>query len=240
MNFANLTGMKALVTGGSRGIGKAIAESLAVAGADVTICGTNESALKKVADELNVDYFAANLADNEALEALIAHVGSVDILVNNAGVTADGLFIKMDDAQWDKVMDINFTAARRLTKAFAPTMMKAGFGRVINISSVVASMGNTGQANYIASKAAIEGLTRGLAKEMARKGLTFNCVAPGFIATEMTDNMTDKAKDGLTAQIPARKLGAVEDVAAAVRFLASKDAGYINGAVIPVNGGLYL
>lgn len=236
----SLTGLKCLVTGGSRGIGKGIAQALIAKGAEVVISGSNPNSLKIVADEIGATFVAANLHDTKAIDGLIEAVGPVDVLVNNAGITRDGLFQRMSDADWDDVLQVNLRANVQLSNAFAKLMMKKRFGRIINITSVVAHMGNVGQTNYITSKAAITGFTKGLAQEVARRGVTVNCIAPGFIQTDMTEDMTEKAVEEMTSKIPSKKLGTVSDIAHAVTYLASKEAGYVTGTTLHVNGGLYL
>lgn len=235
-----LNGLKALVTGGSRGIGKAIAAELKAAGADVIISGTNPKTLEATAKELGVQFIPADLAKDEEVDRLAAEVGLVDILVNNAGITRDGLFMRQSDDAWNDVLRVNLDAAVRLTRHLVPGMTANRFGRVINISSVVAHMGNVGQTNYITSKAAITGFTKGLSQEVARRGVTVNCIAPGFIATDMTDDIADKATNGFLEKIPARRFGEPAEVAHAVCFLASREAGYITGTTLHVNGGLYV
>ena len=240
MSFCNLVGKRALVTGGSRGIGMAIAKELRNAGADVVISGTNVEALKKTADELGATYFAADLGNKEHVEGLAKEVGDVDILVNNAGITRDGLFMRQSDDAWDSVLRVNLDAAVCLTRAIVPNMTKKQWGRIINISSIVAHMGNVGQTNYITSKAALTGFTKGLAKEVARRNITVNCVAPGFIHTDMTASLSEKMIDKFNEMIAAQKFGTPEDIAAAVRFLASEEAGYMTGTTLHVNGGMYM
>ena len=240
MSFCNLVGKRALVTGGSRGIGMAIAKELRSAGADVVISGTNVEALKKTADELGATYFAADLGNKEHVEGLAKEVGDVDILVNNAGITRDGLFMRQSDDAWDSVLRVNLDAAVCLTRAIVPNMTKKQWGRIINISSIVAHMGNVGQTNYITSKAALTGFTKGLAKEVARRNITVNCVAPGFIHTDMTASLSEKMIDKFNEMIAAQKFGTPEDIAAAVRFLASEEAGYMTGTTLHVNGGMYM
>lgn len=241
----DLTGMTALVTGASGGIGSAIAKALAGQGARVALSGTREDALKAVAAEIGGDcvILPCNLGDSEAVEALIpaaveALGGQLDILVNNAGVTRDGLVMRMKDEDWNDVIRINLEAAFRLIRAAAKPMMKARFGRIVTITSVVGATGNPGQANYAASKGGLTAMSKALAQELASRNITVNCVAPGFISSPMTDVLPDAQKDALTARIPAGKLGEGEDVGAAVAYLASKEASYVTGQTIHVNGGM--
>ncbi len=240
----DLTGMTALVTGGSGGIGSAIAKALAAHGARVAISGTREDALKAVAAEIGGDVviLPCNLSDGAAVDALVpqavAALGQLDILVNNAGVTRDNLAMRMKDEEWDAVIRVNLEAAFRLIRSAAKPMMKARFGRVISITSVVGTTGNPGQANYAASKAGLVGMSKALAQELASRNITVNCVAPGFIRSAMTDGLPDAQKDALTTRIPAGKLGEGDDVAAAVVYLASREAGYVTGQTVHVNGGM--
>ena len=241
----DLTGMTALVTGASGGIGSAIAKALAGQGARVALSGTREDALKSVAAEIGGDpvILPCNLGDAEAVEGLIpaaveALGGQLDILVNNAGVTRDGLVMRMKDEDWDTVIRVNLEAAFRLIRAAAKPMMKARFGRVITITSVVGATGNPGQANYAASKGGLTAMSKALAQELASRNITVDCVAPGFISSPMTDILPDAQKDALTARIPAGKLGEGEDVGAAVAYLASREAAYVTGQTIHVNGGM--
>ena len=237
----DLKGKRALVTGSSRGIGKAIAEKLIAQGAEVIISGSNAETLEKVKTEIGAaGYIAADLSSNEGVDNLIAEAGSVDILVNNAGITKDGVFMRMSDEAWDDVLQVNMKASIRLTQGLIPAMMKARYGRIINISSVVAHMGNAGQANYITSKAAITGFTKALAKEVAKRGITANCVAPGFIETDMTEKMPEKRIEEMKGQIPAGRFGRVDEVASTVVFLASEESAYTTGTTIHVNGGMYV
>jgi 3-oxoacyl-[acyl-carrier protein] reductase len=241
MTMLNLEGKTALVTGGSRGIGKEIAKKLAAQGATVIVSGTNEENLKQVAEELGGRYVVANLSDTVALKAMADELApEVDILVNNAGITKDGLFMRQSDDDWDSVMNVNLDAAVKLTRAITAKMMRKKWGRVINVTSVVAHMGNVGQTNYVASKAAMTGFTKALAVEIARKNVTVNCVAPGFIETAMTKEMSDAASKEFLAKIPANRFGTAEEVANAVAFLASNEASYITGTTLHINGGLYV
>ncbi len=236
----SLEGLTCLVTGASRGIGKGVAEVLKAKGANIVISGTNEESLKKVADELEATYVVANLSQASGVEKLIAEAGDVDVLVNNAGITKDGLFQRISEDDWNAVLTVNMMATINLSKAFAQKMMKKKFGRIINITSVVAHMGNVGQSNYITSKAAVTGFSKALSLEVARRGVTVNCVAPGFIQTDMTNEMSEKAVEEMSSKIPSKKLGEVADIANAVAYLASREAGYVTGTTLHVNGGLYL
>jgi 3-oxoacyl-[acyl-carrier protein] reductase len=244
-----LKGQVALVTGASRGIGKAIALALGRAGATVVGTATTDAGAKAI-DE----YFAAaaiggrgtrlDVTDGGAVDALVATVekefGAVSILVNNAGIAQDNLLVRMKDAEWDAVIDTDLKSVFRLSRAVLRGMMKARSGRIINITSVVGSSGNPGQANYAAAKAGIAGLTRALAREIGSRAITVNCVAPGFVDTDMTRALPEAQRAALLAQIPLGRLGEPEDVAAAVLFLASPGAGYITGATLHVNGGMYM
>ena len=240
----DLTGMTALVTGASGGIGSAIARGLAAQGARLAVSGSNADKLEAFRASLPGDHVAlpCNLSDGAAVDALVpqavAALGSLDILVNNAGVTRDNLLMRMKDDEWDQVIRVNLEAAFRLCRAAAKPMMKARFGRIVSITSVVGATGNPGQANYAASKAGLVGMSKAMAQELASRGLTVNCVAPGFIASAMTDGLPDAQKAALTTRIPAGKLGEGADVAAAVVYLASREAGYVTGQTVHVNGGM--
>jgi len=240
----DLTGKKALITGASGGIGAAIARALHGAGATVGLSGTRKTPLETLAAELGdrAHVLPCDLGDPEAVEALpkaaIEVMGGLDILVNNAGITKDQIFMRMSDDDWAKVIDLNLTATMRLCRGVMRPMMKARWGRIINISSVVGATGNAGQANYAASKAGMIGLTKSIAAEVASRNITANAVAPGFIATPMTDKLTDDQKARINAQIPAGRMGTPEEIAAAVLFLASPEAAYVTGATIHVNGGM--
>ena len=240
----DLSGKRALVTGASGGIGAAIARALHGAGAAVGLSGTREAPLKALADELGdrAHVLPCNLSDPAAVEALpkqaIDAMGGIDILVNNAGITRDQIFMRMSDDDWASVIDVNLTATMRLCRAVVRPMMKGRWGRIINISSVVGATGNAGQVNYAASKAGMIGLTKSIAAEIASRGITANAVAPGFIATPMTDKLTDDQKDRINGQIPAGRMGTPEEIAAAVLYLASPEAGYVTGATLHVNGGM--
>jgi len=240
----DLTGKTALVTGATGGIGAAIARVLHKAGATVAISGTRAAVLDELKAELGdrVYVIACNLSDAADVEKLVpaaeAAMGSVDILVNNAGITRDGLAMRMKDEDWNAVIDVNLTASFRLARAAMRPMMKRRWGRIVNITSVVGVTGNPGQANYVASKAGVIGLTKSLAQELAARNVTVNAVAPGFIATPMTDVLNDKQKEAILGRVPAGKLGTPEDVEAAVLYLASEEAGYVTGQTLHVNGGM--
>ena len=245
----SLQGKVALVTGASRGIGKAIAQQLAAQGAIVVGTATTEVGAQAISAYLQamnaqgagmaLDVTQADSID-EFLSAIQNQFGAPVILVNNAGITKDGLLLRMKDSDWDAVINTNLTAIFRLSKACLKGMSKARWGRIINISSVVGQMGNAGQTNYAAAKAGLEGFTRALAKEMGGRGITANCIAPGFIQTDMTHGLTETQQATMLAQIPANRLGQPEEIAHAVVFLASDQAGYINGVTLPVNGGMYV
>lgn len=240
----DLTGKCALVTGASGGLGAIIARDLHAAGATVALSGTREDALKAVAAELGdrVHILPCNLSDMEAVGNLIkdadAAMGQVDILVNNAGLTRDGLAMRMKEEDWDLVMDVNLKAAFLLSKNSLRGMMKRRNGRIIGITSIVGVTGNPGQMNYAASKAGMIGMSKSLAQEVASRGVTVNCVAPGFIETAMTDALPDAQKEALLTGVPAGKLGDPSDIAAAVLYLASEEAGYVTGQTLHVNGGM--
>ncbi|MCE8511808.1 3-oxoacyl-ACP reductase FabG [Ruegeria pomeroyi] len=240
----DLTGKNALITGASGGIGGAIARALHAAGASVVLSGTRIEPLQALADELGerAHVLTCNLSDMAAVEALPKQaaevLGSVDILVNNAGITRDNLFMRMSDDEWQSVIDVNLTATMKLCKGVLRGMMKARWGRIVNISSVVGAIGNPGQGNYAASKAGVIGMSKSLAYEVASRGITVNAVAPGFITTAMTDKLTDDQKSGLLAQVPAGRMGSPEEIAAAVLYLASPEAAYVTGSTLHVNGGM--
>jgi len=242
----DLTGRKALVTGASGGIGEAIARALHAQGAIVGLHGTRVEKLEALASDLGdrVALFPANLADRDEVSALAKtaeeKLGGVDILVNNAGITKDGLFVRMSDADWDKVIEVNLTATARLMREIAYPMMRRRFGRIINITSVVGVSGNPGQANYCASKAGIIGLTKSVAQEIATRGVTVNAVAPGFITSAMTDELNEKQKEAIMNSIPMRRMGAGSDIASAVVYLASGEASYVSGQTLHVNGGMLM
>ncbi len=240
----DLTGKKALVTGASGGIGEAIVRALHAQGATVGLHGTRVEKLEALAGELGerTKLFPANLSDRVEVKALgqkaEADLGGIDILVNNAGITRDGLFVRMSDEDWDSVLDVNLSAAFRLARELTHPMMRRRFGRIINITSVVAVTGNPGQANYCASKAGMIGMTKSLAAEIATRNVTVNCVAPGFIESAMTDKLNDKQKDAIMLAIPAKRMGNSAEVASAVVYLASTEASYVTGQTIHVNGGM--
>jgi 3-oxoacyl-[acyl-carrier protein] reductase len=242
----DLTGKKALITGATGGIGAGIARALHKAGAEVAISGRQVDKLEALAKDLGdrVHVVPCDLADKGQVAKLIdeaaAKLGRVDILVNNAGLTKDNLFMVMKDEQWDDVIAVNLTSTFMLMRAAARHMLrsKSGYGRIINISSVSGIIGNPGQGNYAASKAGMIGMTKSLAREVANRGITANCIAPGFIATAMTDVLNDKQKAEISQHIPAQRFGAPEDIAAAALYLASTEAGYTTGQTLHVNGGM--
>jgi 3-oxoacyl-[acyl-carrier protein] reductase len=240
----DLTGKTALVTGASGGIGAEIARALHAQGAVVALSGTRREALDALAADLGerVHVLPADLSQAEAAAGLIAAaeaaMGSVGILVNNAGLTKDGLALRMSDADWEKVIDVDLAAPFRLSRAALKFMLRRRAGRIINIGSVVGSTGNPGQANYAAAKAGLIGLTKALAQEVASRGITVNLIAPGFIATAMTDALSDAHKSDLAAKIPLGRLGAPADIAAAVVYLAADESGWVTGATLHVNGGM--
>ncbi|WP_283639217.1 3-oxoacyl-[acyl-carrier-protein] reductase [Marinovum algicola] len=240
----DLSGKSALVTGASGGIGGAIAKALHGAGATVGLSGTREAPLQELAAELGerAHVLPCNLSDLEAVEALPKQaaeaMGAVDILVNNAGITRDNLFMRMSDEEWNSVLSVNLTSSMKLCKGVMRGMMKARWGRIVNISSIVGATGNPGQANYAASKAGMIGMGKSLAYEVASRGITVNAIAPGFIATAMTEKLTDDQKEKINVQIPAARMGTPEEIAAAVLYLSSPEAGYVTGATLHVNGGM--
>lgn len=241
----DLTGRTALITGASGGIGADIARAMHNQGAHVILTGTRQEALDAIAGELGerVTVLTCNLSDRDAVAGLVdqaveASCASIDILVNNAGITRDGLMMRMKDEDWDAVMEVNLNAAMVLSRSVLRSMMKSRWGRIIQMSSIVGYTGNPGQANYAAAKAGMTGFTKALAAEVASRGITANVVAPGFIATPMTDALTDAQKDDLLVKVPAGRLGSAEEIAAAVVYLASEEAGYMTGATLHVNGGM--
>jgi len=240
----DLTGKVALVTGASGGIGGAIAKALHAQGATVVLSGTRGDALEALKSELGAHAHVAvcNLADTASVEALPktaeAVAGPIDILINNAGVTRDNLFLRMKDEEWDQVIAVDLTAAFRLSRAVLRGMMKKRWGRIVSITSVVGATGNPGQGNYAAAKAGLVGMTKSLAAEVASRNITVNCVAPGFVATPMTDVLSEDQKKALLGRIPAARFGMPADIAAAVVYLAGDEAGYITGQTLHVNGGM--
>jgi 3-oxoacyl-[acyl-carrier protein] reductase len=240
----DLTGKTALITGATGGIGASIAKALHGAGAMIAISGTRAAVLEELKAALGarVHVIPCNLGDAADVEKLVpaaeAAMGGLDILVNNAGITRDGLAMRMKDEDWAAVLDVNLTASFRLCRAAMRPMMKKRSGRIVNITSVVGVMGSPGQANYAASKAGMIGLSKSLAQELASRNVTVNCVAPGFIATPMTDVLNDKQKEAILARVPAGKLGSPDDVAAATLYLASEEAAYVTGQTLHVNGGM--
>ncbi|MEL6548799.1 MAG: 3-oxoacyl-[acyl-carrier-protein] reductase [Pseudomonadota bacterium] len=240
----DLSGKSALVTGASGGIGGAIAKALHGAGATVGLSGTRVDPLSALAEELGerAHVLPCNLSDAEAVAALpkqaIEAMGSLDILVNNAGVTKDNLFMRMSEEEWATVLDINLTSTMRLCKGVVRPMMKSRWGRIINVTSIVGATGNPGQVNYAASKAGMVGLSKSLAYEVASRGITVNCVAPGMVETAMTDKLNDEQKGAILGQIPMGRMGSGDEIAAAVLFLASSEAGYVTGTTLHVNGGM--
>ena len=241
----DLKGMTALVTGASGGLGSSIAKALIAQGAMVAVSGSNEAKLAEFAKGLGEEAIplVANLSDPAAVDQLVPRAvealgGKIDILVNNAGVTRDNLLMRMKDEEFDEVLAINLAAAFRLMRSAARPMMKARFGRIISITSVVGQTGNPGQANYVASKAGLEGMTKAVAQELASRGVTANCVAPGFMTSAMTDALNDAQKEAILSRIPAGAMGSGDDIGAAVVYLASREAGYVTGQTLHVNGGM--
>ncbi|QDM41838.1 3-oxoacyl-[acyl-carrier-protein] reductase [Altererythrobacter sp. TH136] len=244
----NLEGMTALVTGASGGIGSAIARSLSRQGARLALSGSNSAKLRAFREELiaesHLDHveITCDLSNTTQVEELIPAAidtfGKLDILVNNAGITRDNLTMRMKDDEWDQVIRINLEAAFRLMRASCKPMMKARFGRIVTITSVVGATGNPGQANYAAAKGGLTAMSKALAQEVASRGITVNCVAPGFIRTAMTDQLPDAQKEALNGRIPIGRMGEGEDIGAAVAYLASREAGYVTGQTLHVNGGM--
>jgi len=240
----------AVVTGASRGIGYAIASGLAASGYRLAICGTREDTIKQAADNIHAQYgvevkpAAVDVRDRESLQNFITQTakdfGRLDVLVNNAGITRDNISMRMKPEEWQQVLDTNLSSVFHASQAVLRPMMKARFGRIINISSVVASMGNPGQLNYCASKGGVDAMTRSLAREVGSRNITVNAIAPGFIATDMTADLGDDARHALEAQVPLGRLGSPDDIAQAVVFLASDGAAYITGQILHVNGGMYM
>ena len=240
----DLAGKTALITGASGGLGGAITRALHARGAKVALSGTRKEVLESLANDLKDRTLVApcDLSNVESVETLVptieASLGAVDILVNNAGVTRDNLFVRMKDAEWDAVLAIDLTAAFRLSRAVLRGMTKRRYGRIINISSIVGVKGNPGQSNYAAAKAGLIGMSKALAAEVASRGITVNCIAPGFIASPMTDSLNEKQRDSILASVPMGRLGAGSDVGYAVVYLASSEASYITGQTLHVNGGM--
>ena len=236
----------ALITGASGGIGGAVARTLHAAGATVALSGTRVEPLQALAAELGdrVHVLPCNLSDAEAVTNLpkqaVEAMGSVDVLVNNAGVARDNLFMRMSDDEWESVLDINLTSTMRLCKGVLRGMIRARWGRIVNLSSIVGATGNPGQANYAASKAGVVAMSKSLAYEVATRGITVNCVAPGFITTAMTDKLSDDQKSGILTQVPAGRMGTAGEIAAAALYLASEEAAYMTGATLHVNGGMVM
>jgi len=247
--MTSLNGRVALVTGASQGIGRACALTLAKAGAQVALAARNQEKLAEVAAEIQAAggtamVFALDIASEASIQtgakAVLAHYGKVEILVNNAGITRDTLMLRMKRADWDAVLNTNLTGAFLLTQAVMPSMLKARWGRILNITSVVGETGQAGQANYAASKAGLIGLTKSLARELASRNITANAIAPGYIETPMTEVLNDQQRSAMLTQIPLSRAGTPEDIAHAVTFLASDEASYITGHVLDVNGGMYM
>lgn len=240
----DLTGKNALITGASGGIGGSIAKALHARGAVVGLSGTRVDPLNELAAELGerAHVLPCNLSDADAVNALpkqaVEAMGSLDILVNNAGITRDNIFMRMSDDEWASVLEVNLTSTMRICKGAIRGMMKARWGRIINITSIVGATGNPGQANYAASKAGMVGMSKSIAYEVASRGITVNCVAPGFIQTAMTDKLNDDQKGAILGQIPAGRMGDPTEIASAVTYLASAEAGYMTGATLHVNGGM--
>ena len=241
----DLTGMTALVTGASGGLGSSIAKALAGQGARLAVSGSNAEKLEAFRAELGGDHvaLACNLSDGATVDALVPQAvealgGKLDILVNNAGVTRDNLAMRMKDDEWDIVIRVNLEAAFRLMRAAMKPMMRARFGRIISITSIVGATGNPGQANYVASKAGLTGMSKAMAQEVASRGITINCVAPGFMTSAMTDALSDAQKEALLAKIPVGAMGSGDDIGAAVAYLSSREAGYVTGQTLHVNGGM--
>ena len=242
----NLEKKKVLLTGASGGIGKAIAIELASLGADICLTGRNEEELIKLKNELggNSDYVLTDLSNHDEIDGLVKEaedkLGHIDILVNNAGITDDNLFLRMSDDQWSKVIDVNLSSTFKITKAAVKGMVKRRYGRIINISSVIGVLGGAGQANYSASKAAIIGMSKSLAQELGSRSITVNCIAPGFIETNMTSELNDSRRDEILKSIVLKRLGLPNDISGAVSYLASDSASYITGQTLHINGGMLM
>jgi 3-oxoacyl-[acyl-carrier protein] reductase len=244
-----LAGKTALVTGGSRGIGRAIALAVAADGAKVIVAARSVDAARQTADEIvraggTAQAVALDIANDDSVASVVAGLlsthATIPLLVNNAGITRDNLLLRMKKGDWDEVIDTNLSGIYRICRSLVPSMVKARYGRIVNITSVVARSGNPGQANYAAAKAGTEGLTRSLAKELASRNITVNCVAPGFIDTDMTRKLTDAQREALLASVPIGRLGSPDDVAFGVRYLLSDRASYVTGITLDVNGGMYM
>ncbi|ALU42448.1 3-oxoacyl-[acyl-carrier protein] reductase [Pseudoalteromonas rubra] len=245
-NLFDLTGKVVLVTGASRGIGKAIANAMVAQGAKVAGTATSESGADRISEYLgdNGKGYKLNVTDADSIEATLQAIkqdlGDVDVLVNNAGITRDNLLMRMKDQEWDEILDTNLSSIFRLSKAVLRPMMKKKSGRIINIGSVVGTMGNAGQANYAAAKAGVIGFSKSMAREVASRGITVNVIAPGFIQTDMTDELTDEQKAATLANVPAGRLGKPEEIAAAAVYLASDAGAYVSGETLHVNGAMYM
>jgi 3-oxoacyl-[acyl-carrier protein] reductase len=245
-NLFSLTGKVVLVTGASRGIGKSIAQTLLSMGATVVGTATSERGAENISEYLgqNGKGYVLNVTEAESIESTLAAIkadfGDVDVLVNNAGITRDNLLMRMKDAEWDDIINTNLSSVFRLSKAVMRPMMKKRQGRIINVGSVIGTMGNAGQANYAAAKAGVIGFSKSLAREVASRGITVNVVAPGFIQTDMTNELTDEQKTATLANVPANRLGQPDEIAAAVAYLASDAAAYVTGETLHVNGGMYM
>jgi 3-oxoacyl-[acyl-carrier protein] reductase len=245
-NLFSLTGKVVLVTGASRGIGKSIAQTLLSMGATVVGTATSERGAENISEYLgqNGKGYVLNVTEADSIETTLAAIkadfGVVDVLVNNAGITRDNLLMRMKDAEWDDIINTNLSSVFRLSKAVMRPMMKKRQGRIINVGSVIGTMGNAGQANYAAAKAGVIGFSKSLAREVASRGITVNVVAPGFIQTDMTNELTDDQKTATLANVPANRLGQPDEIAAAVAYLASDAAAYVTGETLHVNGGMYM
>jgi len=245
----SFAGKVALVTGGSRGIGRAIALALSARGATVIVAARSAEAAGRTASEIvdgggSARSIAVDIADDRSVDAAMAELlkehATIPLLVNNAGITRDNLLMRMKKEDWDQVIETNLSGIYRICRALVPSMVKARYGRIVNITSVVARSGNPGQANYAAAKAGTEGFTRSLARELASRNITVNCVAPGYIETDMTRTLTDAQREALLEQVPLKRLGRTEDVAAGVTYLLGEDASYVTGITLDINGGMYM
>jgi 3-oxoacyl-[acyl-carrier protein] reductase len=245
----SFSGKVALVTGASRGIGRAIALALAGGGATVIVGARSMKAAGRTVDEIvngggSAHALALDIADDRSVDAAMAEVlrehATIPLLVNNAGITRDNLLLRMKKEDWDEVIGTNLSGIYRICRQMVPSMVKARYGRIVNVTSVVARSGNPGQANYAAAKAGTEGFTRSLARELASRNITVNCVAPGFIETDMTENLTEAQREALLVQVPMKRLGRPEDVAAGVAYLLSENASFVTGITLDINGGMYM